>query len=66
MVKVCTALPFAIVVSIGAIVAGSACFAATAGTSAQWVGVLASSLATGSSGMYVGTVARRRRRNVRR
>lgn len=64
--KVVTSLPVAIVVSIGALVAGSVCVAATAGTSAQWIGVLVSSLATGSSGMYVGTVARRRHRNARR
>ncbi|PYY37830.1 hypothetical protein DEJ16_05710 [Curtobacterium sp. MCJR17_055] len=61
-----TTRTFAIVVSIGAIVAGSACFAATVGTPAQWIGVLISSLATGLSGMYVGTVARHRSRKPRR
>ncbi|PZE87082.1 hypothetical protein [Curtobacterium sp. MCBD17_032] len=64
--KVFTTLTLAIVVSVGAIVAGSACFAATVGTSAQWIGVLVSSLTTGLSGMYVGTVARHRYRKPRR
>jgi ABC-type uncharacterized transport system permease subunit len=64
MVKVFTTLPFAIIVSIGAIIAGSACFAATAGTPSQWIGALVSALATALSGMYVGTVARRRRRDL--
>jgi hypothetical protein len=60
-----TTLPVAIIISIGALVAGSACFATTAGTPAQWIGALASGLATGLSGVYVGTVARRRNRNTR-
>jgi pheromone shutdown protein TraB len=64
--KAFTTLAFAILVSVGAIVAGSACFAATVGTSAQWIGVLISSLATGLSGMYIGTVARHRSRKPRR
>jgi hypothetical protein len=60
IMKLFTTLPVAILVSIGALVAGSACFAATVGSPAQWIGALTSGLATGLSGMYVGTVARRR------
>jgi hypothetical protein len=63
VVRVLTSARFAIVVSIGALVGGSACFAATTGTPAHWIGVLASSVATGLSGMYVGTAARLRIRN---
>jgi hypothetical protein len=61
--KVLTSMRFAIIASISALVGGSACFAATAGTPARWIGVLASSVPTGLSGMYVGTVARLRIRN---
>jgi len=63
LVRVLTSVRFAIIVSIGALVGGSACFAATSGTPSHWIGVLASSVATGASGIYVGTVARLRIRN---
>jgi hypothetical protein len=53
---------FAVVVSVGVLVAGSAYFAATLGTPAQWSGPLASGLSAGLSGVYVGTTARWRRR----
>lgn len=63
LVRVLTSVPFAIIVSIGALVGGSACFAATMDTPSHWIGVLASSVATGASGIYVGTVTRLRIRN---
>jgi hypothetical protein len=63
VVGVLTSMRFAIIVSVGALVGGSACFAATTGTPAHWIGVLTSSVDTGLSGMYVGTAARLRIRN---
>lgn len=62
MMKVLTSVTFATVVAIALLVAGSACFAATVGTPAQWSGALASGVAVGLSGLYVGTMARRRHR----
>ncbi len=64
--KVFTSVTFAVIVSIGLLVAGSACFAATVGTSAQWCGSLASGVAVGLSGLYVGTMARRRNQRAAR
>jgi hypothetical protein len=61
--KVLTNIVFAAAVSVGMLVAGSAYFAATLGTSAQWSGPLASGVSAGLSGMYVGSAARRRHRN---
>jgi hypothetical protein len=63
--KVVTSVTFAVAVSVGLLVAGSAYFTATLGTPAQWSGPLASGLSAGLGGVYVGTTARRRLRRRR-
>lgn len=66
MKNLLTNLPFAILVAMALLAAGSACFAATVDTPAQWVGALATGLASGLGGVYVGTVARFRRQHDRK
>lgn len=63
IVTIVTSVTFATVVAVGMLVAASAYFAATMGTPRQWSGALASGVAVGLSGIYVGTMARRRHRD---
>ncbi|MCM3503939.1 hypothetical protein M3666_02255 [Curtobacterium sp. ODYSSEY 48 V2] len=67
MLKILTNVWFAVAVAVGLLVAGSAYFASTVDTPGQWTGALVNAVAVGASGMYVGTmIRRRRRRNARR
>jgi len=57
---------FAIVVTIGLVIAGAAVAAATIGTPSQIAGSFAVALAAGAGGCYTGTTIRRRRRSRQR
>ncbi|WIB77452.1 hypothetical protein DEJ28_17690 [Curtobacterium sp. MCPF17_002] len=64
MTKLLTNPLIAVVVSVGALVAGATVAAETAGSPDQWAGALVLGLVAGAGGCWVGTTIRVRRRNV--
>ncbi len=65
MLRLLTNVWFAVAVSVGLLVAGSAYFASTVDTPGQLTAAVVNAIAVGASGANVGTMIRRRRNTKR-